>query len=69
MLDGGDNNDYYTNIAQAFPNPDALAEFQFVTNNYSAEYGNAKEAWSMRWSVQEVTSFTEARSSFSGTRI
>jgi hypothetical protein len=42
VLDGGDNNDLYTNVAQPFPNPDALAEFQYVTNNYSAEYGNAK---------------------------
>jgi hypothetical protein len=41
MLDGGDNNDSYTNVAQPFPNPDALAEFQFKTNSFSAEYGNA----------------------------
>src|SRR5215467_12808425 len=38
MLDGGDNNDSYTNVAQPFPNPDALAEFQFKTNSFSAEY-------------------------------
>jgi len=25
MLDGGDNNDSYTNVAQPFPNADALA--------------------------------------------
>jgi len=41
MLDGGDNNDSYTNVAQPYPNPDALAEFQFKTNSFSAEYGNA----------------------------
>jgi len=38
-LDGGDNNDLYTNVANVYPNPDALQEFTFQTNNYSAEYG------------------------------
>jgi Carboxypeptidase regulatory-like domain/TonB dependent receptor len=38
-LDGGDNNDNYTNVSNVFPNPDALQEFNFETNNYSAESG------------------------------
>lgn len=39
-LDGGNNNDSYTNVAMPFPNPDALGEFQFKVNSFSAEYGN-----------------------------
>jgi hypothetical protein len=44
MLDGLDNNAYGTSnqgySAQVVqPSPDALAEFQVVTSNYSAEYG------------------------------
>jgi hypothetical protein len=40
-LDGGDNNDNYTNVAMPFPHPDALGEFQFKVNSFSAEYGNS----------------------------
>jgi hypothetical protein len=39
QLDGGSNLDYYTNVNNPFPNPDALQEFSVQTNNYSAEYG------------------------------
>jgi hypothetical protein len=42
VLEGGSNNDHFTDVAQPFPNPDALAEFQFKTNNFTAEYGNAQ---------------------------
>jgi len=38
-LDGALNEDSYTDIANAFPNPDAIGEFSFETNNYSAKYG------------------------------
>lgn len=38
-LDGAQNEDSYTSIANAFPNPDAIKEFSFETNNYSAKYG------------------------------
>ena len=38
-LDGGNNNDSYTNVNQPFPNPDALQEFSVQTSNYSAKYG------------------------------
>ena len=41
VLEGGDNTDKFTRVAQPFPNPDALEEFQFKTNDYSAEYGQA----------------------------
>jgi hypothetical protein len=44
LMDGLDNNAYSTSnqgfsnqVAQ--PSPDAIAEFQVITNNYSAEYG------------------------------
>lgn len=39
MLDGGDNNDPLSNSAAVVPNPDAVAEFTILTNNYEAEYG------------------------------
>ncbi|MCX6552077.1 MAG: TonB-dependent receptor [Acidobacteria bacterium] len=38
-LDGGDNSDSYTNVANAYPNPDALQEFSVQTNNFTPEYG------------------------------
>src|SRR5207253_5681844 len=38
-LDGGSNEDPYTNTNNPFPNPDALEEFSVQTNSYSAEYG------------------------------
>jgi Carboxypeptidase regulatory-like domain/TonB dependent receptor len=49
-LDGGDNNDNYTNLANVFPNPDALQEFNFQSNNYSAESG-----WRLGGVVNAVT--------------
>ena len=39
MLDGGDNNDDYTNVNAPFPFPDALQEFSMETSDYSAAYG------------------------------
>lgn len=38
-LDGALNEDNYTNVGQPYPNPDAIEEFSFETNNYSAKYG------------------------------
>jgi hypothetical protein len=38
-LDGSINEDALTNIANVFPNPDAIEEFTFETNSYSAKYG------------------------------
>jgi hypothetical protein len=38
-LDGGLNEDALTLIANVFPNPDAIQEFSFQTNNYSAKFG------------------------------
>lgn len=40
LLDGGVNQDIYTNVANIYPNPDALQEFSIITNNFSAEYGS-----------------------------
>jgi outer membrane receptor protein involved in Fe transport len=39
LLDGGLNNDLLSNSVVADPNPDAVAEFRVLENNYSAEYG------------------------------
>ncbi len=39
VLDGGQNNDHYSNAANPMPNPDALQEFSVQTNNFSAEFG------------------------------
>jgi len=37
-LDGGLNMDTYTNVANVFPNPDAVQEFTYETNSYNAKY-------------------------------
>lgn len=37
-LDGATNEDPYTNVANVFPNPDAIQEFSYETNNSSAKY-------------------------------
>ncbi len=39
-LDGGNNQDFYTNVNQPFPFPDAVQEFSIQTSNYSAAFGN-----------------------------
>jgi hypothetical protein len=39
ILDGGQNNDHYSNAPNPMPNPDALQEFSVQTNNFSAEFG------------------------------
>jgi len=39
LLDGGINNDLEDNSNLLDPNPDAIAEFRLLTNNYTAEYG------------------------------
>ncbi|HKW18884.1 MAG TPA: carboxypeptidase regulatory-like domain-containing protein [Terriglobales bacterium] len=39
LLDGADNNDFLSNNMIVNPNPDAVAEFKILTNNYEAEYG------------------------------
>ncbi len=39
LLDGGLNNNLLSNGVVANPNPDAVAEFRVLENNYSAEYG------------------------------
>jgi outer membrane receptor protein involved in Fe transport len=39
LLDGGNNNSLLNNEVVANPNPDAVAEFKVLENNYSAEYG------------------------------
>jgi len=37
-LDGASNEDPYTNVANIFPNPDAIQEFTYTTNNASAKF-------------------------------
>jgi hypothetical protein len=39
LIDGADNNDFLGNNMIVNPNPDAVAEFKIITNNYEAEYG------------------------------
>jgi len=39
LLDGGINNGLLSNGVVANPNPDAIAEFRVIENNYAAEYG------------------------------
>jgi hypothetical protein len=39
LIDGADNNDFLGNNMVVDPNPDAVAEFKILTNNYEAEYG------------------------------
>lgn len=38
-LDGAPNIDFFSNVNQPFPFPDALQEFSVQTSNYSAEFG------------------------------
>lgn len=39
LIDGADNNNFLGNNMVVDPNPDAVAEFKILTNNYEAEYG------------------------------
>jgi Carboxypeptidase regulatory-like domain len=39
LLDGGDNNDAFSNVNLPYPFPDALQEFNVQTSGLSAEYG------------------------------
>jgi hypothetical protein len=39
-LDGNTNTDFYFQLNQEFPFPDALQEFSIQTSNFSAQYGN-----------------------------
>jgi carboxypeptidase family protein len=39
LLDGGDNNDLFSNINAPFPFPDAVQEFNVQSNGLSARYG------------------------------
>lgn len=41
LLDNADHNDNYTNIAQPFPNPDAVQEFSIQTSTFDAQYGRS----------------------------
>ena len=39
VMDGGDNNDTFSNVNLPFPFPDALQEFSVQTNGLSAQFG------------------------------
>lgn len=39
ILDGGNNTSVNTNAVVLNPNPDSVAEFRILSNNYTAEYG------------------------------
>jgi hypothetical protein len=38
-LDGAQDEDSYSSMSNAYPNPDAIKEFSYETNSYSAKYG------------------------------
>lgn len=39
LLDGGDNNDSFSNVNLPIPFPDAIQEFSVQTNGLPAQYG------------------------------
>ncbi len=39
LLDNADNNDGFTNIAEPYPNPDAVQEFSIQSSSFDAQYG------------------------------
>lgn len=39
VLDGGNHEDPYTEVANVLPNPEAVQEFSYQTNSYSAKFG------------------------------
>ena len=39
LLDNGDHNDSFVNVALPFPNPDAIQEFSVQTSTFDAQYG------------------------------
>ena len=41
LIDGADNTDFLSNNIAVSPNPDAVAEFKILTNNYDAEFGRS----------------------------
>jgi hypothetical protein len=41
LVDGADNTDFLGNNIVVSPNPDAVAEFKILTNNYDAEFGRS----------------------------
>jgi hypothetical protein len=41
LLDGADNTNFLSNNIVVSPNPDAVAEFKILTNNYDAEFGRS----------------------------
>jgi hypothetical protein len=41
LLDGADNTNFLGNNIVVSPNPDAVAEFKILTNNYDAEFGRS----------------------------
>lgn len=41
LLDGGFNTTLWRTSGQAAPNPDAVQEFQIITNNFNAQYGRS----------------------------
>ncbi len=41
MYDGGINTSVGSTAVVVDPNPDTIAEFRILTNNYSAEYGRS----------------------------
>jgi len=67
LLDGGDNNDSFTNVNMPFPFPDALAEFSVETSSCRLEMAFTPVALSMRLRARVPINGTAQRLSFSAT--
>ena len=66
-LDGGLHEDPYTEVANVVPNPDAIQEFSYQTNSYSAKFGGRGGGSSTSSRVPERTSSTAPCGSTCGT--
>src|SRR5215831_7698893 len=65
LLDGGDNNDAFSNVNAPFPFPDAVHEFSIQTTGLSARYGVHPGATVNAITKSGTTTFTAVSSSFS----
>ena len=67
LLDGVDNNQVSDNLVGYSPSPDAIQEFNMITQNASAEFGISREASSAYRSNPEPMNFMAVFSSSSAT--
>ena len=67
LLDGVDNNQASDNLPGFAPSPDAIGEFNLITQNASAEFGNYNGGIINATIKSERTIYMEMRLSFSAT--